>query len=414
LFRLRAASAPDCRDLTHPKRLVSVAAIGVAEEPAAGSFCAWKGKRHPIRQLDSSFRVGLDWRLYRGLPQGRYQSGMRKVALITGINGQDGSYLAELLLSKGYTVHGIVRRVALEYPQHRLARLEPILSQLTLHAASLESAASLLKVVEETQPDECYHLAAQSFVSYSFEDEFSTLNSNINGTHHLLWAIKTRAPKCRFYFAGSSEMFGKAVETPQRETTRFNPRSPYAISKVTGYELTKHYREVHRLHATTGILFNHESPRRGFEFVTRKITMGVAKILAGMEKKLTLGNLEARRDWGHAREYVEAMWLMLQQDDPDDYVIATGECHSVKEFAELAFSYVGLDWRQYVEVDPSLYRPAEVDTLLGDATKARSKLGWAHRVSFADLVREMVVADCQALGLTVNCGEIGSPPPPSA
>lgn len=327
---------------------------------------------------------------------------MQKVALITGINGQDGSYLAELLLSKGYKVHGIVRRVALEYPQHRLARIEPILPQLTLHAASLESAASLLKVVEEVQPDECYHLAAQSFVSYSFEDEFSTLNSNINGTHHLLWAIKTRAPRCRFYFAGSSEMFGKAVETPQNETTRFNPRSPYAISKVTGYELTRHYREVHGLHATNGILFNHESPRRGFEFVTRKITMGVANILAGRQQKLKLGNLEARRDWGHAREYVEAMWLMLQQDDPDDYVIATGESHSVREFAELAFSCVGLDWRDHVEIDPSLYRPAEVESLLGDSTKARRKLGWTHQVSFDQLVREMVAADCQSLGLSVH------------
>jgi GDPmannose 4,6-dehydratase len=279
---------------------------------------------------------------------------MSKVALITGINGQDGSYLAELLLAKGYEVHGIVRRVALEYPQHRLARIEHLLPYIKLHAASLESAASLLKVVAEVKPQEWYHLAAQSFVTYSFEDEFTTLNTNINGTHYLLWAIKTVVPKCRFYFAGSSEMFGKVEETPQKESTRFNPRSPYALSKVVGYELTRHYREVHRLHATTGILFNHESPRRGHEFVTRKISTAVANIVAGKQKTLYLGNLEARRDWGHAREYVEAMWLMLQQDVPEDYVIATGESHSVREFAELAFRSVGLDWRDYVQIDPAL------------------------------------------------------------
>jgi GDPmannose 4,6-dehydratase len=325
---------------------------------------------------------------------------MARRALITGITGQDGSYLAEFLLQKGYEVHGIVRRVAFEDPEHRLGRIAHLLDRVHLHAASLESAASLLKVVEETRPDECYHLAAQSFVGYSFDDEFSTLNTNINGTHFLLSAIKTRAPQCRFYFAGSSEMYGRAEESPQRETTRFRPVSFYGISKVAGYELTRNYREVHGLHASTGISFNHESPRRGFEFVTRKISSGVARILAGRLDKLRLGNLEAKRDWGHAREYVEAMWLMLQQPEPDDYVIATGESHSVREFAELAFACVGLDWREYVETDPRFYRPADVNSLRGDSSKARKALGWSHRTSFAELVREMVEADCRLLGVS--------------
>ena len=324
---------------------------------------------------------------------------MAKRALITGITGQDGSYLAEFLLAKGYEVHGVVRRVAFEDPEHRLARIAHLLGKVHLHAASLESPASLLKVVEETQPHECYHLAAQSFVSYSFDDEFSTLNTNINGTHSLLSAIKARVPDCRFYFAGSSEMYGRVEEIPQRETTRFHPVSAYGISKVAGYELTQYYREVYGLHASTGILFNHESPRRGIEFVTRKISSGVTRILAGKLDKVRLGNLEARRDWGHAREYVEAMWLMLQQPEPDDYVIATGQSHSVREFAEVAFACVGLDWREYVEIDPCFYRPAEVDNLLGDASKARQKLGWAHRTGFAELVREMVEADCRLFGV---------------
>ncbi len=322
---------------------------------------------------------------------------MGKRALITGITGQDGSYLAELLLAKGYEVHGLVRRVALEDPEHRLGRIRHLLGSIHLHAASLESAASLLKVIEEAQPGECYHLAAQSFVSYSFDDEFSTLNTNINGTHFLLSAIKMRAPQCRFYFAGSSEMFGRAEESPQRETTRFHPQSSYGISKVVGYELTRNYREAHGLHASSGILFNHESPRRGFEFVTRKISSGIARILAGKLDKVRLGNLDARRDWGHAREYVEAMWLMLNQPEPDDFVIATGESHSVREFAALAFAQVGLEWREYVEGDPTFYRPADVDSLLGDCTKARQRLGWSHRTSFVELVREMVDADCRLM-----------------
>src|ERR1700686_1439556 len=243
---------------------------------------------------------------------------MTRRALITGITGQDGSYLAELLLAKGYEVHGLVRRVALEDPGHRLVRIEPILKRIHLHAGSLESFPSVHQVFRKVQPDECYHLAAQSFVSYSFDDEFSTLNTNINGTHYVLAAIKTVAPKCRVYFAGSSEMFGKVEETPQTETTRFHPRSAYGISKVAGFDLTRNYREAYGLHASSGILFNHESPRRGFEFVTRKITSGVAAIVAGKAREVRLGNLEARRDWGHAPDYVEAMWRMLQQDAPDD------------------------------------------------------------------------------------------------
>jgi GDPmannose 4,6-dehydratase len=323
----------------------------------------------------------------------------KKRALITGITGQDGSYLSELLLAKGYEVHGIVRRVALEDPEHRLGRLDQVRNQLHFHGATLESYASLHRVVEKIAPDECYHLAAQSFVSYSFDDEFSTLHTNINGTHNLLAAVKDLVPNCRFYFAGSSEMFGKAEEVPQTERTRFHPRSPYGISKLAGFELTRNYREAYNMHMTNGILFNHESPRRGFEFVTRKITSGVARIVAGKSKELRLGNLDAKRDWGHAREYVEAMWLMLQQSQPDDYVVATGETHSVKEFVDLAFRCAGLDYQKYVVIDQNLYRPSEVNILLGDATKARRALGWSHKVTFPELVEEMVVNDCQAEGV---------------
>lgn len=322
-----------------------------------------------------------------------------KRALITGITGQDGSYLAELLLSMDYEVHGIVRRVALHDPEHRLSRLLGIRDQIQLHAASMESYASLHQVVERVRPDECYHLAAQSFVSYSFDDEFSTLNTNINGTHSLLAVLKNLAPNCRFYFAGSSEMFGKAEEVPQRETTKFHPRSSYGISKVAGFELTRNYREAYGMFACNGILFNHESPRRGHEFVTRKISSGVARIVAGHAEKLALGNMEARRDWGHAKEYVQAMWLMLQQAEPDDYVVATGETHSVEEFVELAFSNVGLDFHDFVVSDPDLFRPAEVSVLLGEAQKAKKVLGWKNGIGFKQLVHEMVVQDCAALGV---------------
>ena len=326
---------------------------------------------------------------------------MSRRALITGITGQDGSYLAELLVAKGYEVHGLVRRVALEDPAHRLKRIAPIRDRVHLHAASLESFPSVDRIFRAVMPDECYHLAAQSFVSYSFDDEFSTFHTNINGTHYVLAVLKDVAPECRFYFAGSSEMFGKAAEIPQTETTRFHPRSSYGISKVAGFDLTRNYREAYGIHASSGILFNHESPRRGFEFVTRKITSGVAAILAGQAKELRLGNLDARRDWGHAADYVEAMWLMLQQETPDDSVVATGETHSVREFAELAFRLAGLDYRDYVVADPEFYRPAEVDLLIGNASKAHARLGWRNRTTFAELVREMLEADCAALGIAL-------------
>ena len=314
-------------------------------------------------------------------------------ALITGITGQDGSYLAELLLEKGYEVHGIIRRVAIEDPEHRLWRILHLKDRLHLHAASLESLPSIYRVFQTVKPDECYHLAAQSFVTYSFEDEFSTLNANINGTHHVLSALRDCAPACRFYFAASSEMFGKVAEVPQTETTSFHPRSAYGISKVAGFHLTRNYREAYSIQASSGILYNHESPRRGFEFVTRKITSHAARIKLGKAKELHLGNLDAKRDWGHARDYVSAMWLMLQQDNPDDYVIATGEQHSVREFAEVAFSYLSLDYRDYVVIDPQLLRPADVERLLGNSALAKRHLGWSHRVSFVELVQEMVESD---------------------
>lgn len=318
---------------------------------------------------------------------------MKRKALISGITGQDGSHLAELLLDKGYEVHGIVRRVAIEDPEHRLWRIKHILNDVQLHPASLESYPSIFRVMALVEPDEIYHLAAQSFVSYSFEDEFSTLNTNINGTHYMLAAFREVAPQARFYFAGSSEMFGEVRETPQTELTPFHPRSAYGISKVAGFDLTRNYREAYGLHASSGILFNHEGPRRGFEFVTRKITSHVARIKLGLARELRLGNLDAQRDWGHAREYVRGMWMMLQQEKAEDYVIATGETHTVREFVEIAFAHVGLDYRNFVAVDEKFYRPAEVHVLLGDATKARQKLGWDYNYTFNDLVCEMVETD---------------------
>jgi GDPmannose 4,6-dehydratase len=321
---------------------------------------------------------------------------LTKKALITGITGQDGSYLAEHLLSLGYEVHGLVRRVALEDPQRRFARISHLLDRLTLHPASLESYPSLFHVVSRNDFDECYHLAAQSFVAESFADGFSTMNTNINGTHYLLAALRELRPSCRFYFAGSSEMFGKVVETPQRETTRFHPRSPYGISKVAGFELTRNYREAYGMFCTSGMLFNHESPRRGFEFVTRKITSTAARIKLGLADELRLGNLEAQRDWGHARDYVRAMYLMLQQEEADDFVVATGETHTVREFCRLAFGEVGLDYEEYVRVDERFLRPAEVDLLVGDARKAKGALGWEPEYSFAQMIKEMVATDLEA------------------
>ena len=322
---------------------------------------------------------------------------MGKVALITGITGQDGSYLAEFLIKKKYQVHGIVRRVALEDRSHRLWRIKHILKKIHIHAASLESYASLVRIIQKIKPTEIYHLAAQSYVDYSFRDEFSTLNTNINGTHFLLASMKEFSPKSKFYFAGSSEMFGKVQQVPQNEKTQFHPRSAYGISKVTGHDLTRNYREAYNLFCCTGILFNHESPRRGFEFVTRKISHGVAKIKLGMEKKLMLGNLDAKRDWGHARDYVEAMWIMLQKKKPDDFVVATGKQHSVREFAKLAFAVAGLDYKKHVFVDKNLFRPAEVNTLLGNYSKARRILKWKPKISFKNLVKDMVESDIKSI-----------------
>jgi GDPmannose 4,6-dehydratase len=320
---------------------------------------------------------------------------MPKRALITGITGQDGSYLAEHLLGLGYEVHGLVRRVGLEAPQVRFSRIAHLLDRLVLHAASLESYPSIFHVMSRHEFDECYHLAAQSFVAESFTDGFSTMNTNINGTHYMLAALRELRPQCRFYFAGTSEMFGNVREVPQHENTSFHPRSPYGISKVAGFDLTRNYREAYGLFACSGILFNHEGPRRGFEFVTRKITSTAARIRLGLAGELRLGNLDAQRDWGHAADYVKAMHLMLQQPEPDDYVVATGETHTVRELCELAFDTLGLDYQQYVKIDERFFRPAEVDLLIGDSTKARHVLGWQPTYSFQELVREMVHTDLE-------------------
>ena len=320
---------------------------------------------------------------------------MSKKALITGITGQDGSYLAEFLLKKNYKVHGLVRRVALEDGNHRLWRLRHLLNKITLHPASLESYASLVKIIQRIKPSEVYHLGAQSYVDYSFKDEFSTLNTNINGTHYILSALKEFSPKTRFYFAGSSEMFGKVREVPQTEKTPFYPRSVYGISKVAGYDLTRNYREAYNMYCCSGILFNHESPRRGFEFVTRKITHAVARIKFGLQKHLELGNMDAKRDWSHAEDYVEAMWLMLNKKVPKDYVISTGTQYSVRDFAKLAFELVDLDYRKHIKIQKNLYRPAEVRTLLGDCKKAKRELKWKPKYNFKKLVQDMVRADLE-------------------
>lgn len=322
---------------------------------------------------------------------------MTKKALITGITGQDGSYLAEHLLGLGYEVHGLVRRVALEIPERRTERLTHFLDRIILHSASLESYPSVFHVISRHNFDECYHLAAQSFVAESFADGFSTMNTNINGTHYVLAALRELRTKCKFYFAGSSEMFGKVREVPQNENTPFYPRSPYGISKVAGFELTRNYREAYEMFCVSGILFNHESPRRGHEFVTRKISSTVARIKLGMASELRLGNLEARRDWGHAKDYVRAMHLMMQQPETDDYVVATGEAHSVADFCERAFAEVGLDYHDHVVSDERFRRPAEVDQLVGDATKAQKVLGWTPEYTFDELVSEMVQSDLKVL-----------------
>lgn len=319
-------------------------------------------------------------------------------ALITGITGQDGSYLAEFLLSKGYEVVGMVRRSS-TVTFERIAHLQ---NDITIVQGDLHDQSSLVAILEQYRPDEVYNLAAQSFVATSWSQAVLTGEVTALGVTRLLEAIRLVNPKIRFYQASSSEMFGKAVEVPQRETTPFYPRSPYGVAKVYGHWITVNYRESYGMFAVSGILFNHESPRRGLEFVTRKISDGVARIKLGLAKELRLGNLEARRDWGFAGEYVQAMWKMLQQDQPEDFVVGTGETHSVREFCELAFRYVGLNYQDYVVQDERLMRPAEVDLLVSDPSKARQKLGWKPKVNFQQLVEMMVEADLQRLSATTN------------
>jgi GDPmannose 4,6-dehydratase len=315
-----------------------------------------------------------------------------RVALITGITGQDGSYLAELLLAKGYVVHGIVRRSSTFGTQ----RIEHVFDSLNLHYGDVTDGGAMARLVAEIEPDELYNLAAQSHVRVSFDQPAYTAEAVGLGALNVLEAARV-VPGCRVYQASSSEMYGQVAETPQRETTPFRPRSPYGVAKVYAHWITVNYRESYGMHASCGILFNHESPRRGETFVTRKITRAAARIASGIPETLYLGNLDARRDWGHAADYVEAMWLMLQEDEPDDYVIATGETHSVREFCERAFAHVGLDYRDHVEIDPRYCRPAEVDLLQGDASKARRALGWVPRVTFDGLVAGMMDAELQEL-----------------
>lgn len=316
-----------------------------------------------------------------------------KKALITGITGQDGSYLAELLLDKGYEVHGLMRRNS----TFTTGRIEHIYDKIELHYGDLADSSSLQHIVSKVRPDEVYNLAAQSHVKVSFDVPEYTADVTGTGTLRLLEAIRTCAPEAKFYQASSSEMFGKVLEVPQTEKTPFYPRSPYGVAKVYSYWITKNYRESYDMFACNGILFNHESPRRGETFVTRKITRAVAAIKAGKQDKLLLGNLDAKRDWGFAGDYVEAMWLMLQADKPDNYVVATNETHSVKEFCQIAFSHVGLDWEKYVEVSEKYFRPAEVDLLIGDPAHAKKNLKWEPKVSFEELVKMMVDADVKDL-----------------
>ena len=315
-------------------------------------------------------------------------------AFITGITGQDGSHLAEFLISKGYRVCGMIRRNS---GDHTHQRIEHIRNLLDLYSGDLHDQTSIMRILEKIQPDEVYNLAGMSFVPASWQQPVLTGESTGLGVTRMLDSLRQVCPRARFYQASSSEMFGKVRETPQKETTPFYPRSPYGVAKVYGHYITVNYRESYGLFACSGILFNHEGPRRGLEFVTRKITHTVAKIKLGLTKELALGNLQARRDWGYAGDFVRAMWLMLQQEQPDDYVIGTGVTHSVQDLVEVAFNRVGLDWRKYVRVDPQFYRPAEVDLLLADPSKARSVLGWEPEVSFADLVELMVEADLALL-----------------
>lgn len=318
---------------------------------------------------------------------------MAKNALITGVTGQDGSYLAELLLEKGYKVFGLRRRTSSPIMEN----IEYIKNEIEFIEGDLQDQGSLIQAVRQSNPDEVYNLAAQSFVGTSWVQPVLTGQSTAIGVTNMLEAVRLIKPEAKFYQASSSEMFGKVVETPQKETTPFYPRSPYGVAKVYGHWITVNYRESFNMFATSGILFNHESPRRGVEFVTRKVTDAAARIKLGMQKELRMGNLDAKRDWGFAGDYVKAMWLMLQQDKADDYVIATGETHTVEELVEIAFGHVGLNWRDYVVVDPKFVRPAEVDLLLGDPTKAKQKLGWELEVGFEQLVTMMVESDLKRL-----------------
>ncbi len=323
---------------------------------------------------------------------------MSRRALITGITGQDGSYLAELLLGKGYEVHGLVRRSS----SFNTWRIDHVRDQLVLHYGDLVDQNSLVRTLDKVEPDEVYNLAAQSHVKVSFEMPDYTSDVTGLGVLRLLDAVRELGSKARIYQAGSSEMFGLVQETPQTETTPFHPRSPYGVSKVFGHWMTINYREGYGMHASNGILFNHESPRRGENFVTRKITRGLARIISGKENELALGNLDAERDWGYAKDYVEAMWLMLQQPAGDDYVIATGETHSIKDFLDESFGLVGRDWKENVVQDPRFMRPSEVPHLLGDASKAKEKLGWEPKTTFKQLVQIMVVADLELEGLDAD------------
>ena len=319
---------------------------------------------------------------------------MRK-AFITGISGQDGSYLAEFLLSKNYEVHGLVRLVAFENPDERFSRISHLLAdkKIILHHGEVTDLATIWRLISQIKPDEIYHLAAQSQIKVSFEDEFGTFRTNTDSTHYLLAAIKDLNPDTKFYFAATSEMFGRVKDSPQNENTPFNPVSPYAVSKLVSYYLTRMYREDYKIFACSGILFNHESPRRGFEFVTRKITSTAVRIKLGLEKELKLGRLEARRDWGFAGDYVEAMWLMLQQVQPEDFVIGSGETHTIQELVEIVFGALDLDWRKYVVIDPAFVRSPEKIEIKADITKAKTKLCWSPKIQFKELVRMMVKED---------------------
>lgn len=321
----------------------------------------------------------------------------QKTALITGVTGQDGSYLAEFLLEKGYRVHGIVRRESLEKNRHGLQNLERCIEEIKLHPGSIEDHLSIYKIIQSVKPDECYHLAGQSFVSYDFSEQFTLMNTNFNSTLYLLSSLKELVPKCRFFFAGSSEIFGNPEEAPQHERTWFNPKSVYGIAKAASYHAVRSYRQCHGLHACVGILYNHESPRRGYQFVTRKITAAAARIKLGLQYELQLGNLDATRDWGYAPEYVEGMWQMVQQNQPEDLILATGVSRTVREFVQSVFDYLGLDSELYVRTDPTLYRESELLPLVGDASRIRAKLGWSPRKNFEQIIQQMVDHDLQLL-----------------